>query len=304
MPGGAAVADVAFRREKAWIESQRTSGPGHQKLSANVSTPWPTNLSFSAASRLTAVESCCQNGALTLEIVGPPGSHPKVLDSWSNNADSEMAAWSPNGRLIAYLPGGAPPSTQTTGPLTQGWPITVIAPNGRRRRVLTPGLSDHNVRPVFSPDGRSILFCANAPGAGLYTVPISGGPTHRIIRGDCVEDLLAWSPTGRQIAYIRPTDHGLNPCLFVINVRTGRVRKLAGPVQDNGALAWSPNGKEIAFAGPSAVAGSAAVETINANGTGIRDLVHIRGYSATFDLAWSPSSRQIAFTAGPGPEGY
>jgi WD40 repeat protein len=127
---------------------------------------------------------------------------------------------------------------------------------------------------------------------------------------------LAWSPNSRQIAYLSSASGSDPPAyLFLIDVRTGRVRRLAGPVQDYGALAWSPDGKKIAFAGSAAsLTGSAgltrssgvepAVETVNVDGTGLRDLVQIRGYSATYGLAWSPDSRQIAFTAGPGPMGY
>jgi WD40 repeat protein len=306
--GGRAVADVAFTgsSQREWIESRLTNGSGHRKLSATVSTPFPTNMAFSAASGLTAVVSCCHDAAFTLEAVGPPGSQPRVLDSWSNsyNAGSLLTAWSPNGRLIAYLPVSAP-----TGSGPGSWAVAVIAPDGKRRRILVSGLADNNVSPLFSPDGRAILFCGGTPRAGLYTVPTSGGQVHRITHGDCGHDVLAWSPNGREIAYIRPTFHGRHANLFVVNVRTGQLRRLAGRVQDYGALAWSPDGKKIAFAGSAASStGSAvvepAVETINVNGTGLRDLVRIRGYGSTFGLAWSADSRQIAFTAGPGPYGY
>lgn len=310
MPGRPAVADIAFtgRSQRAWIESQRTSASRHRKLSATVSTVWPDNLSFSPASRLTAVESCCENGTGALEIVGKPGSRPTTLDSWPNiyAIGSQVAGWSPNGRSIAaYLPQSQSSDPRTAGLYDEdGWPITVIAPDGQKRRVLTPDLADNNVTPVFSPNGRSILFCSQASATGLYTVPTAGGAVHRMPLGAPCPDVMAWSPNGRQIAYIRQAFGSTHAYLFVVNVRTGRVKRLAGPVQDNGALAWSLNGKKIAFAGPTAPTGSTAVETINSGGTGIRALVHMRGYSATFALAWSPNSRQIAFTGGPAPVGY
>lgn len=297
MPGGASVADVVStgRSQEAWIESQRTSGSGHRRLSAIVSTPYAPSLVFSPASGLTVFESFGESG-IVLKTVGLPGSRPRVLDSWSNlgNAGSLTGAWSPNGGLIAYAPLSAPPS----GPYPGAWDITVTAPNGQGRRVLTSGLVDNNLTPLFSPDGQSILFCVEAPGAGLFTVPTQGGPVHRITNGQC-PDVMAWSPNGKEIAYILTPFGSVHAYLYVVDVRTGRVIRLAGPVQDNGALAWSPDGKKIAFGGTGPASLQRAVETINANGTGLRDLVQIRGYSGTYGLAWSRNGKQIALTAGP-----
>ena len=309
LPGGGTVADVAFTgygHGKAWLESQRIGRRGHGDLSATVSQAFPHSYAvipysfvFSAASRLTLFESCCGKSVTTLAIVGRPGSPPRVLDSWQTYyAGSFTAAWTPNGRLIAYARSSAPLSTQTE----ENMEIAVIAPDGKGRRILTAGLASDKVPPVFSPDGRSILFCVDGSQPGLSTVPTAGGSIHQITQGRCDEDVPAWSPSGAEIAYTGYYgEDNQRPYLFVINVRTGRVRRLAGPVQHEGAntgpLVWSPDGNEIAFAR------SAAVQTINSNGTGVRDLVHVRNLQI-LDLGWSSDSKRIAFTLGPPPANY
>jgi Tol biopolymer transport system component len=299
LPGGSALADVASSdRGTARVQAQRLNGPGHQDLSAVVGSG---PLVFSAARRLTAVVVCCQGGN-ALAILGAPGSRPSRLDSWLDGVDpgSRTAGWSPTGALIAYARVSGTQSTN--GIKTAEWEIAVIAPNGKRRRILTSDIASPYVAPVFSPDGRSIVFCADGAQPGLYTVPATGGPVDQLTEGDCDGYVFDWSPNGREIAYIDSPRGTVSGSLFVMDVLTKRVTRLAGPVQDwdalgapiyrwpaSGELAWSPDSREIAFAG------SAAVETINVNGTHIRELVHMP-QSETYSLAWSPNDKQIAFT--------
>jgi Tol biopolymer transport system component len=315
MPGDRAVADVASRRLKAWIESRRINGHDRRDLSPVVSVDWSLLLVFSAASGRSAFETSGHRG-LMLEAVGRPGSRPKVLDSWSAQYGQLFPpAWSPDGRLIAYERVTPPPPTEKE-PRFGRWHVVVIAPDGKRRRVLTRGIADGSVSPVFSSDGRSIAFCGGGRQPGLYVVPIRRGRVRRITRGPCYGPLV-WSPNGREIADVQYTKgSGGSPYVFVTTVRTGRAKKLGGPVQydgpSSGQLAWSPDGKKIAFAGSTGPPGGGkgqqappgVLETINADGTGLRKLVRMRP-SAVFDeLAWSRDSKQIAFTASPEIGGY
>jgi hypothetical protein len=310
MPGGGAVANVASRRLTAWIESRRIGGRGRRDLSARVSVPWAPLMVFSATNGLTAFETSGHRG-LMLEVVGPPGSRPKLLDHWSAAYGSLFpASWSPDGRLIAYERVIPPPPTEKE-PRFGTWQVVVIAPDGKRRRVLTRGMADGHVSPVVSPDGRSITFCGAGRRPGLYTVPTRGGRVRRLTRGPC-DGPLAWSSNGSKIADVQYTNgSGGSPYVFVTNVHTGRAKRLAGPVQYDGPsagqVAWSPDGRKIAFAGSTGPQGGGkgqpgppgVVETINVNGTGLRELVRMRP-SAIFDqLAWSGDSKQIAFTVRP-----
>jgi Tol biopolymer transport system component len=263
-------------------------------------------LVFSAARRLTAVELCCRHRN-ALEVLGAPGSRPKLLDDWSDYVDpgSRTAAWSSTGSLIAYARVKGARTVKRNQ--TPEWEIAVIAPDGKHRRVLTGGVAIPYVAPALSPDGGSVLFCADRPQPGLYSVPTRGGTLHQITQGACDGDAVVdWSPNGREIAYIGSVRGSDTGALFVVDVLTRRVLRLASRVQDwqavgspifdwpaSSELAWSPDSSKIAFAG------SPAVETIDIDGTDLRKLAKARSSRAeVLSLSWSPDSSRIAFTVG------
>lgn len=245
-------------------------------------------------------------GLNTIKVVGSPGSHARVLDRFFQNPGPEAPSWSPNGRLIAYSrPFGRVRlvyNTMTAGPQH----IVVMASDGGRRLVLTHG-SGNDSPPLFSPDGRSLLFYrTDGRRSGLYVIASRGGRARRISPGNAL-DQIAWSPDGRKIAFTGWWNGTGDPHLFTVDVRTGHVHRLAGSVQLL-TPAWSPNGKSIGFATertvgtPAPTDGYAAVETINVDGTGRRAVARIPG-SSTIDLAWSPDGTRIAFTIVQQPTG-
>jgi Tol biopolymer transport system component len=310
LPGSSAVAETAYGPTNEWIESESLRSFRSRQLSAKISSPnVQAILVYSPESKLTVVDSYDENSSKEiLERVGGPGSRARVLDSWrTSSGPSSMTAWSPDGRLIAYArPAGRAVMTHgriSTGPAH----IATVPARGHRHRFLTHGRGNDGP-PVFSSDGRSILFYASiGKRRGFYTVPTRGGPVHRVARGSSVTETVAWSPDGREVALTGYRNRDPRPHLFVVNLRTGRVRTLANSVQ-LATPAWSPDGKEIAFATWPTVSvsppkrGYAAVETIHPDGSGARVLVS-EGNSETQDLAWSPNGKRIAFTLGPAPKG-
>jgi len=128
-------------------------------------------------------------------------------------------------------------SSNRSGP----WRIWTVRPDGSQIRQLTKGRpEEHDVDPVFSPDGRLVLFSSTrGETAGIWTVPADGSAPRRICDGDQAD----WSPDGRSIVFRRKGR------LYTRELATGK-EKCISP-QDwphPSGPSWSPDGKTIAFA--------------------------------------------------------
>ncbi len=120
-------------------------------------------------------------------------------------------------------------------------PGTVVAP----RAVLTPRLS---------PDGERLVFGA----AGHIWEQLPGEPARRLFDGSAIERNPAFSPDGRQLAYIH-SEFGAEE-IRVLDVESGRIRAVieASPEQ-HGLFGWARDGDELLWLESGAVvAGSIA----------------------------------------------
>ena len=120
----------------------------------------------------------------------------------------------------------------------------------------------------------------NADGSGLQNV------THTATTSFD----LAWSPDGRQIAYIELDVPEPSSPIYVVNADGTGKRRVTRPLAvDAGSPSWSPDGRTLAFTG---VGG---IYTVHADGTGLRKLTGSQG--PNYGPTWSPDGRQIAFVS-------
>lgn len=128
-------------------------------------------------------------------------------------------------------------SSDRAGP----WRIWTIRADGTGLRQLTQaGPAEHDVDPVFSPDGKQLLFSSTRGGAtGVWQAAADGSNPRRVCDGDQAE----WSPDARRIAYRRAER------IWVRDLAGGQEQSLtpadwphcSGP-------AWSRDGQRLAFA--------------------------------------------------------
>jgi Tol biopolymer transport system component len=304
LPSGARVASITDDGNNVWVEAERANGTGRTVVSIKVHSPnVQAGLAYSPTSGLTAVQTFNENTVTTtLEVVGTRRWQRHVLDTYLDCHPPDTPAWSPNGTLIAY---DRPPPTSlkpaqlcaANSKAADSGHIVVVWRDGRNRRVLTAG-PDRDLSPLFSPNGRSILFYRTDPQSygALYTVSTSGGSIRRI-SPTLLDAWPAWSPDGTRVAFAGVVAHGDGKYyLYVLDVRTRRLRRLAGPVQTV-APSWSPDGREIAFAPY-----PGTLEVIAANGTSAHVIADVPG-AQTDDLAWSPTGATIALTLSKAPTG-
>jgi len=116
-----------------------------------------------------------------------------------------------------------------------------MSADGSKLRQLTQQeTDDQDVDPMFSPDGKSILFTSTRGGKpGIWRMRDDGSKPERICDGDQAE----WSPDGKKIV-LRRNER------ILTRVLDGGEERFVSPesLPHCSGPAWSPEGKSLAFA--------------------------------------------------------
>jgi dipeptidyl aminopeptidase/acylaminoacyl peptidase len=201
--------------------------------------------------------------------------------SWDGNqhvqltsaaADTRKPRWSPDGRFLSFIakPAGSDheqimlldrrggePRQLTSG--TADIEAYTWSPDGKRLvMAMQQGAEEKNPKPIvidawhFKQDEDGYLSAGN--GRHLYLLDIESKRIEALTTDPQFnEDLPAWSPDGRQIAFVRTHEKGLDPDgradIDVIDARPGATAKNLGRpyAPNNQKLAFSPDGKLIAY---------------------------------------------------------
>ncbi len=121
------------------------------------------------------------------------------------------------------------------------WRLWMSKADGSELKQLTlEDSDDQDVDPMFSPDGKSVLFTSTRGGkAGVWRLSLEGSKPERICDGDQAE----WSPDGKKIALRR------NERIFTLDLASGTVKVVSPEDWPHcSGPAWSPDGKSLAFA--------------------------------------------------------
>jgi Tol biopolymer transport system component len=142
-------------------------------------------------------------------------------------------AYSPDGKKIAFISG-------RTG-INQVW---VMNADGTAPVQLTFDPAAKDQAPDWSPDGRKIAYQSTATGNGdVYVMNADGSDQTRLTSDPAIELTGAWSPTGRQIAFVRYRGPTLpERDIFVMNTDGSDQHRLH---QGSRLPAWQPRGKRL-----------------------------------------------------------
>ncbi|MEM7586934.1 MAG: peptidase S41, partial [Acidobacteriota bacterium] len=176
-------------------------------------------------------------------------------------------------------------ATETSRPLSIRVPDDGVAK--RPSRVSVAGM----VRDIgLSPQGERALVAARGD---IFTVPIEHGPTRNLTRTSGAHDREpAWSPDGRQIAFVSDQDGEEEIWLVDQDGKTPPRQLTDGHQGRLHDLAWSPDGERIAYRDQGQRLYVAEVST--------GDTQQIVDDPAVFGLtfAWSPHGGHLAFSVG------
>lgn len=149
--------------------------------------------------------------------------------------------------------------------------------------------------PVFSPDGRQILFHATAEGASatdLFVMNSDGTNLRRLTTHPDSDTTPTWSPSGTQIAFT--SDRTGKPQIYVMNIDGSGLRRL--PIADGEAdrATWAPAPfNEIAYSARNGPGYDIKIHELATGQT--RQLTFSEGSNE--GPSYSPSGRHLAFTS-------
>lgn len=148
----------------------------------------------------------------------------------SSDAHDKGAAWSPDGRTIAFI-----------SDMSGEEEIYLVEQNGRGEpRRLTRGHDRMLFTPEWSPDGDMLAFSDKT--GKLFAVDVESGDERVVVesRGGIIGD-YTWSPHGGHLAFSLPDPSGFSS-IYVWSRGDGEVHRLTGELWNEYSPTWDPSG--------------------------------------------------------------
>jgi tol-pal system beta propeller repeat protein TolB len=231
-------------------------------------------------------------GIASTKIAFVEGTKLKVIDSDGANertlptvGAALSPGWHPSGRWIVYVDAD-----------DRGTRIAQIDLRTMRPRLLSASNRGLNITPVYTKDGKNIVWAAGGDSpAELFLASATGDDTVAkpfVGRTGFETTSPSFSPDGKQIVFMSPRP--LTPQLYTMNVDGTGLRLLTPVVPGKRSYRtgadWSPNGDEIAYQQQN---GDFQVWTI-----GVKDRVmrQLTGEGENEDPSWAPDGRHLSIT--------
>jgi tricorn protease len=175
------------------------------------------------------------------EILNLPAEKGDPVNLTHRSASREKdAAWSPDGRWIAFI-------SDRSGEEE----IWLVDQQGGAWRQLTKGGLGFLLPPVWSPDSRHLIYSDKFMRLNLVDVP--EGKKRVIAQGGYddawerwgIQDYV-WSPCSRWIAYTE-MEHNMNESIYLYDLKTGETTRVTDDMQTSWSPSFSPDGKYLYF---------------------------------------------------------
>ena len=149
----------------------------------------------------------------------------------STDTDEAAAAWSPDGRRIAYVERSP---EHFSGRLLDLDPSTARPLGEPRERYVAKadrGGGWSIDRPVWSPDGSQLAVVLQESGWDhLYLLPATGGPARALTQGSYEAGAPVFSPDGKAIAFTSNQSNLEERHIWIVPAGGGPARRLTKPI--------------------------------------------------------------------------
>ncbi len=149
--------------------------------------------------------------------------------------------------------------------------------------------------PTVAPDGRLAFVTYKGGTPEIWGQRKVNGPFERLYPAAKQEGLCfspSWSPDGKRLAFVQGDRRG-NADVMVLDLDSGRARRLTDGAGINTSPCWNPSGTQIAFT--SDREGAPQIYLMQDDGSNLRPLTKEGHYNES--PAWSPSGAQIAYVS-------
>ena len=237
---------------------------------------WITGTRGIAASRIAFIDGT------KLKIVDSDGANERTIPTVGA---ALSPSWHPTGRYLVYVDAD-----------DRGTRIAQVDLRTMKPRLLSASSRSLNITPVYTKDGKSIVWAAggDAP-AELVVASATDGdsvPKPFVGRTGFETTSPSFSPDGKQLVFMSPRP--LTPQLYSVNVSGTGLRLLtpvvAGKRSYRTGADWSPAGDEIAFQQQN---GDFQVWTIRVKD---RLMTQLPNEGENEDPAWAPDGRHLSIT--------
>jgi imidazolonepropionase-like amidohydrolase/Tol biopolymer transport system component len=163
--------------------------------------------------------------------------------------------WTPDGQSLVYAADGGLWRVPVSGGMAAVIPFVAPVRFERQHAALTPvgfpapgverpaiGFRFHGL--VLAPEGRRIALSA-LDSVWIWTI---GEPPKAVAAAPRGARWLAWSPSGRELAWWMGSTHGTAVELYITDTALGTTRRAAELPGFSRMATWSPDGRYLAFA--------------------------------------------------------
>lgn len=217
---------------------------------------------WSPDSKQIVFQSKREGGDFQVFVMNLDGTNKRRVSD--GNGLASQAAWSPDGKSIAYVQGANKDSATE---------IYIVPAAGGTPRAVTR-MNLNLVQPMWTPDSKTIVFQQRLGDRAsvIMSVPADGSAQPRTLAEAGAIQYVRVSPTGDALAYSRVLTESSSggSDIYTVPLSGGTAVPITTQTQEDYTPGWSPDGKRLTWASVPGQSGDHKIVVANADGSNVK----------------------------------